>query len=78
MPPTSDVRPVDDLPHEIGKPAARELALKRITSLRQVASHSKHELLAIHDVGPKAITILGDALASKGLDFTRLQATRPT
>lgn len=37
--------------------------------LRQVAAHSKKELLAIHGVGPKAITILGEALAAKGLDY---------
>jgi len=69
MPPTPDVRPVGDLPHEIGKTATREFALHGITSLEQVASHSKKELLAIHGVGPKAIAILADALAAKGLDF---------
>jgi hypothetical protein len=49
MAPTPDVLPVGDLPNEIGKTAARELA--------------------IHGVGPKAIAILGDALAAKGLRF---------
>jgi hypothetical protein len=34
-----------------------------------VARHSKKELLAIHDVGPKAIAILGEALAAMGLGF---------
>ena len=66
---TPDVRPVGDLPDEIGKTAARELSLHGITSLRQVADHSKKELLAIHGVGPKAISILGDALAARGLDY---------
>lgn len=69
MAPTPDVRPVGDLPNEIGKTAARVLSLNGITSLRQVAEHSKKELLAIHGVGPKAIAILGEALAAKRLDF---------
>lgn len=66
---TPDIRPVGDLPHEIGKTAARELSLNGITTLRQVAAHSKKELLAIHGVGPKAIAILGEALAAEGLDY---------
>jgi predicted flap endonuclease-1-like 5' DNA nuclease len=69
MAPTPDVRPVGDLPNEIGKTAARELAHHGITSLTRVAAHSKKELVAIHGVGPKAIAILGDALAAKGLRF---------
>jgi hypothetical protein len=64
-----DIRPVGDLPDEIGKTAARELAANDITSLEQVAEHSKGDLLAIHGVGPKAIAILGDALAAKGLSY---------
>lgn len=66
---TPDVRPVGDLPNGIGKTAARELSLRGITSLDQVAHHSQNELLAIHGVGPKAIAILGEALAAKGLDY---------
>jgi predicted flap endonuclease-1-like 5' DNA nuclease len=67
--PTPDLRPVGDLPDAIGKTAARELSLNGITSLARVAEHSKQELLAIHGVGPKAIAILGDALAAKGLGY---------
>ncbi len=66
---TPDIRPVGDLPNEIGKTAARELSHNGITTLAQVAAHSKKELLAIHGVGPKAIAILGDTLAAKGMDF---------
>ena len=65
-----DVRPVGDLPDAIGRTAARVLALNGISSLEQVAEHSKRELLAIHGVGPKAIAILGDALTARGLRFT--------
>jgi predicted flap endonuclease-1-like 5' DNA nuclease len=69
MAPTPDVRPVGDLPDAIGKTAARELSAHGITTLAQVAAHSKEELLAIHGVGPKAISILGEALAGRGLDY---------
>jgi predicted flap endonuclease-1-like 5' DNA nuclease len=66
---TPDVRPVGDLPDEIGKTAARELASNGITSLEQVVARSRQELLAIHGVGPKAIRILGEALAARGLTY---------
>lgn len=66
---TPDVRPVGDLPYEIGKTAARELALNGITSLQKVSVHTKRDLLAIHGVGPKAVRILGEALAKAGLAF---------
>ncbi|GAA1908753.1 hypothetical protein GCM10009716_18350 [Streptomyces sodiiphilus] len=66
---TPDVRPVGDLPDEIGRTAARELSLHGVTSLARVAEHSRKELLAIHGVGPKAIAILGEALAAKGLAY---------
>lgn len=69
MAPTRDVRPVGDLPDEIGKTAARELSVHGITSLERVAAHSRDELLTIHGVGPKAVGILADALEAKGLDF---------
>jgi predicted flap endonuclease-1-like 5' DNA nuclease len=66
---TPDIRPVGDLPHAIGRTAARELALHGITSLQRVAGHSRKELLAIHGVGPKAIAVLAEAMAARGLDF---------
>ncbi len=69
MAPTPDVRPVGDLPKEIGKPATRALSAHGVTSLAQVATHSKGELLALHGVGPKAIRILDEALAAKGWAF---------
>ncbi|MBB0242822.1 hypothetical protein [Streptomyces alkaliphilus] len=66
---TPDVRPVGDLPHAIGRTAARELSLHGITDLDQVAARSRKELLAIHGVGPKAVAVLGDALAARGLAY---------
>lgn len=66
---TPDVRPVGDLPNEIGKTAARELSLNGISSLKDVSRHTEKELLSIHGVGPKAIRILREALAKKDLGF---------
>ena len=54
-----------DLP-AIGKPATRALASIGITSLDQVAGCSESELLALHGFGPKALRILGEALAARG------------
>lgn len=66
---TPDVRPVGDLPDAIGKTAARELALYGITSLARVSTMSKRDLLGIHGAGPKAVRILGEALAGIGREF---------
>lgn len=69
MPDTPDIRPVGDLPNEMGKTAPRELHHAGIRSLADVAQHSRAELLAIHGVGPKAIRILEGALAERDLAF---------
>ena len=66
---TPDVRPVGDLPNEIGKTAARELSMHGIKTLKRVAEHSEEELLEIHGVGPKAVRILAEALSGKGMAF---------
>lgn len=71
MPPTPDVRPVGDLPDAIGKTAARELAHHGITSLAAAAAHTEKELRALHGVGPKAIALLREALAARGLAYRR-------
>jgi hypothetical protein len=42
-----------------------------------LAGHSRKELLAIHGVGPKAIAILGDALAAKGLGYKAVAPRTP-
>lgn len=57
------------LPTTIGKPATRALQQAGITTLDAVARHSAKELLALHGVGPKAIRILTEALAERGLAF---------
>jgi hypothetical protein len=59
---------IGDLP-PIGRPANSALLLAGITTLAQVATHSRRELLAMHGVGPKAVRILDAALTEIGLTF---------
>jgi predicted flap endonuclease-1-like 5' DNA nuclease len=57
-----------DLPR-IGKPATRALVAAGIATLEQVSRLSEAQLLAMHGVGPKAVRILRDTLAARGLSF---------
>jgi predicted flap endonuclease-1-like 5' DNA nuclease len=58
-----------DLPTGIGRPATSTLAVVGITRLQQLAKVSEQEVLALHGVGPKAIRILKETLAARGLAF---------
>lgn len=57
------------LTSKIGKVATRELANHGFTSYDQLTAVSEDELLSIHGVGPRAIRILGEELASRGKSF---------
>lgn len=59
---------IGDLP-AIGRPANSALLEQGVTTLDAVAARSEAELLALHGVGPKAIRILREALAERGLSF---------
>lgn len=59
---------IGDLP-PVGRPANSALLEAGITTLAQVAACSRHDLLALHGVGPKAVNILAAALAEHGLAF---------
>ncbi|MFY1675143.1 DNA-binding protein [Plantactinospora sp. WMMB334] len=59
---------IGDLP-PIGRPANSALLGAGITTLAQVATHRRRDLLALHGVGPKAMRILDAALAEQGLAF---------
>ncbi|HEX6351638.1 helix-hairpin-helix domain-containing protein [Actinophytocola sp.] len=61
--------PTTEFPHGIGKVANRELASHGYTTYDQLTRVSAKDLLKIHGVGPKAIRILGEELASRGLSF---------
>ena len=60
--------PGDDLPFTRTAPARQAFALAGLTRLDQFAGRSKRDLLALHGVGPKAIRMLNDELAARGLD----------
>jgi predicted flap endonuclease-1-like 5' DNA nuclease len=58
-----------EFPHGIGKVAKRELAGNGYTRYDQLTTVSAKTLLAIHGIGPKAIRILSEELAARGLSF---------
>ncbi len=58
----------DDLP-PIGAPATRALHAAGFTRLEQVAGVPECELAQLHGVGSKALRLLREALADRGLSF---------
>ena len=58
-----------EFPRSIGRVAARELAAHGYTRYDHLAAVTAKELLQIHGVGPKAVAILREELATRGLDF---------
>jgi len=58
----------DDLA-AIGAPARRALAGAGISRLDQLPTVSEADLLALHGVGPRAVRLLREALAQRGLSF---------
>ena len=58
-----------DLP-PIGRPAGRALFAAGITTVEQAAATGRRALLAMHGVGPKAVGILAEAIAARGLEFS--------
>lgn len=58
-----------EFPSSMGKVSRRELAGAGIFRFDQLPSRTRAELLAIHGVGPKAIRILEEELATRGLAF---------
>jgi hypothetical protein len=60
--------PESDLP-KIGAPATRALIGEGYTKLEQLTKVSEGELIQLHGVGPKAIRLLREELASRGLSF---------
>lgn len=56
-------------PRGLSQPAIRALLAADITSLEQVAATGAANVLKLHGVGPKAIPMLRQALAERGLSF---------
>ncbi|GAA3311917.1 MULTISPECIES: hypothetical protein [Nonomuraea] len=66
---THDAAQPTEFPPRMGKVAPRELALNGYTRYDQLTSVTPAQLLRIHGVGPKAIRILEEELAARGLAF---------
>jgi DNA-directed RNA polymerase alpha subunit len=62
-------QPQSDFPKAIGAPATGALLHEGYSRLEQLAQLTEAELLKIHGVGPKAVRILRETLATKGLSF---------
>jgi hypothetical protein len=60
-----------EFPASLGNVARRELAAHGITRFAQLDRMSAKDLLAIHGVGPKALRILREELASRGVGAAR-------
>lgn len=56
-------------PCEVSQPALRALLAATITTQEQVAAAGARNILKPHGVGPKAIPMLREALAKRGLAF---------
>ena len=55
------------LPLRIGRPALRALGAAGVSSLTDLADLREVDLLHLHGVGPRAVSILREALAEVGL-----------
>ncbi|MBK7219710.1 MAG: DNA-binding protein [Candidatus Promineofilum sp.] len=58
-----------DWPRAAGNPARRALELAGYTRLEQLAGTRSADLAKLHGVGPKALRVLAEALAARGLSF---------
>ena len=59
----------EDWPRGAGNPARRALELGGYTRLEQLAGARRAELAKPHGVGPGALRVLAEALATRGLSF---------
>ncbi|QDQ93200.1 hypothetical protein FND50_22305 [Rhodococcus sp. WB9] len=66
---TSDTAGHTEFPASMGKVSRRELASHGYTRFDQLTTVTALELSKIHGVGPKAIRILEEELAERGLGF---------
>ena len=58
-----------NFPRSMGRPANAALVALGVTTLEQAAEMGERKLLAVHGVGPKAVRILREQLAARGLDL---------
>ena len=60
-----------DFPKAIGNPATNALLHAGYTRLEQLTQVSEKDIQKLHGVGPKAVRILRETLAEKGLSFAK-------
>ena len=58
-----------DFPHAIGNPARSALQVAGFAKLKELTEITEAELSKLHGMGPKALRILRETLAAKGLSF---------
>lgn len=66
---TAPNTPQTPWPKSIGRPAASALTEAGYTHLEQLTQISEKDLLKLHGVGPRAVGILRQLLAERGLSF---------
>lgn len=59
-------------PPAIGQPATRALHHAGVAHLEQLTEYTAKEILALHGVGPKAIRILTEEMAARGMSFAQV------
>ncbi|WNR42641.1 DNA-directed RNA polymerase subunit alpha C-terminal domain-containing protein [Paenibacillus roseipurpureus] len=57
------------LPRGVANPARRALANAGITTIEDLTQISEKDLLKLHGMGPKAVRIMGEELAARGMSF---------
>ena len=67
---TTDKESVINLPG-LAKPAIRALTSVGLIQLEQFSSLTEAEVLKLHGMGPKAMGVIRNALAEKGLTFKK-------
>ncbi|WP_229051440.1 hypothetical protein [Aeromicrobium sp. Leaf350] len=60
-----------DLPRAIGRPATSALHGAGISTLAELSTRTESEIADLHGVGPKAMRLLGEALAAADLGWAR-------
>ncbi|MFF0546064.1 hypothetical protein ACFYTF_24815 [Nocardia thailandica] len=58
-----------EFPRAIGRPATRALTATGRTTYASLTEVTAQQLLALHGVGPKAVRVLTEELAARGLAF---------
>lgn len=69
MTPQENDEPLHDLPAGLAKPATRALIAAGYTCLDQFTKIQEADLLKLHGMGPKALSLIRRALHARGQSF---------